>query len=155
MANGFEMIAHNSILKVHWAKRIFAYAIDLMVVLAPLWMLLHLLGETRLMIFGLLSGPAFFMYATASEALFCKSLGKEICGLEVRSIEGPMTFEKSVVRNFPKTFWYVFPFIDAIIALTTTGDPRQRFSDRILGTTVAQSKLLQVKLQKLQPQTQQ
>jgi len=43
-------------------------------------------------------------------------------------------------------FWFVFPLIDTVAGMLVEGDPRQRFSDRILGTTVAQSSLIHVKV---------
>jgi len=58
--------------------------------------------------------------------------GKSI-GLEVRSLRGPMSLSKAAVRNFPKLFWFAFPLLDTLAGLVVDGDPRQRWSDKILG----------------------
>src|SRR6266704_4625006 len=72
--------------------------------------------------------------------------GKFIVGLEVRSLRGPMSLSKAAVRNFPKLFWFAFPLLDTLAGLVVDGDPRQRWSDKILGTTVAQSHLIHVRV---------
>src|SRR5213593_2674570 len=114
------------------------------------------LGETgrrvrdrRVTAYGVTSGLVFFAYATVAEGIWRKTVGKTIAGLEVRAVAGPMTLGKAAVRNVPKLFWFLFPLLDTIAGLLVEGDPRQRFSDRILGTTVAQSSLIHVRLHRV------
>src|SRR3989304_6190874 len=83
MVSGFDILGQNRTLQVHWTKRIVAFALDCVVVPAPVW-------------------P------------------------------------------------FLFPLLDTIAGLLVEGDPRQRFSDRILGTTVAQSSLIHVRVHRLQ-----
>jgi len=149
MVNGFDIIGQNRTLQVHWAKRIAAFVVDCIVVLAPVWILLFLLGERRVSAYGIASGIGFFAYSTVAEAVWRKTVGKTLAGLEVRPVAGPMTFGKAAVRNIPKLFWFLFPLLDSIAGLLVEGDPRQRFSDRILGTTVAQSSLIHVRLHRV------
>lgn len=150
MVSGFDILGQNRTLQVHWTKRIVAFALDCVVVLAPVWTVLFLLGERRIAAYGVLSGVAFFAYGTVAEAVWRRTVGKTIAGLEVRAVSGPMTFGKAAVRNVPKLFWFLFPLLDTIAGLVVEGDPRQRFSDRILGTTVAQSSLIHVRVHRLQ-----
>jgi hypothetical protein len=150
MVNGFDIIGQNRTLQIHWAKRVVAFFADCIVVLAPVWILLFLLGERRVPTYGIAAGLAFFAYATVAEALWRKTVGKALAGLEVRPVTGPMTFGKAAVRNVPKLFWFLFPLLDTIAGLLVEGDPRQRFSDRILGTTVAQSSLIHVRLHRVE-----
>src|SRR6266511_2913905 len=109
MVNGFDIIGQNRTLQVHWAKRIVAFAIDCVVVLAPVWTVLFLLGDRRVAAYGVLSGLGFFAYATVAEGILRKTVGKTIAGLEVRPVAGPMTLGKAAVRNVPKLFWFLFP----------------------------------------------
>jgi hypothetical protein len=150
MVNGFDIIGQNRTLQVHWAKRVVAFAVDCVVVLAPVWILLYLVGERRVPVYGVSSGLAFFAYATVAEGIWRRTVGKTIAGLEVRAVAGPMTLGKAAVRNVPKLFWFLFPLLDTIAGLLVEGDPRQRFSDRILGTTVAQSSLIHVRLHRIE-----
>src|SRR3972149_600829 len=91
MVRRVEILCHNRTLHVHWTNRIVAFALDCVVVLAPVWTVLFLLGERRIAAYGILSGVAFFVYATAAEAMWRRTVGKTIAGLEVRAGAGPMT----------------------------------------------------------------
>src|SRR5437879_12231842 len=90
-------------------------------------------------VYGIFGGIILFVYSTFLEAIFRTTIGKFIVGLEVRSVRGPMTFSKAVVRNIPKLFWFAFPLLDTLAGLVVEGGPRQRWSDNGLGTTAAQS----------------
>jgi len=136
MASGFEVLGHSRALQAHWLRRIGAYAFDLSAVLMPTWIVLTLLGAGGVVFLSIASGVSFVLYGTTAEALHGKTLGKYVFGLEVRSLRGPMTLRKAAARNAPKFFWYIFPVLDLLLALVGSGDPRQRFTDRAIGTTV-------------------
>ncbi|HYS99192.1 MAG TPA: RDD family protein [Thermoplasmata archaeon] len=145
MVSGFDLIGHNRTFQVHWAKRIVAFLLDLATVFAPLWSFLYLEGVRQTWVYGVFGGFVLYAYSTTMEATTRCTIGKFIMGLEVRSLRGPMTLAKSAVRNFPKLFWFAFPLLDTLAGLVVDGDPRQRWSDKILGTTVAQSHLIHVR----------
>src|SRR2546428_4577075 len=67
MVNGFDIIGQNRTLQIHWAKRVAAFAVDCLVVLAPVWILLFLLGERRESGRGNGAGEGLFPLATARE----------------------------------------------------------------------------------------
>jgi uncharacterized RDD family membrane protein YckC len=69
------------------------------------------------------------------------TLGKRIMGLQVQMLNGGRpNFKKTFVRNISKILWIVF-LIDILIGVATPGpDPRQRYFDRLAGTTVVQVK---------------
>jgi len=136
MATGFEVLGHNRALQAHWARRVGAYAIDTLAVLLPTWAVAWTVGAGDIVLLALASGVVYVAYGGTAEAFYGKTLGKLVLGLEVRPVWGPMTVRKAAARNAPKFFWYVFPLLDAILGLVGQGDPRQRFSDRALGTTV-------------------
>ncbi len=145
MVSGFDLIGHNRTYQVHMAKRVAAYIIDLLFVFAPVWSLLYFNGVRAAWVFGVVGGVALYLYSVAGEAIARTTCGKYIAGLEVRSLKGPMTFAKAAVRNVPKLFWFIFPFLDTLAGMLVDGDPRQRWSDHVLGTTVAQSHLITVR----------
>ena len=145
MVSGFDLIGHNRTYQIHMAKRIAAFVIDLLFVFAPLWTFLYYNGERTAWVYGILGGVALYAYSVAGEAIFRTTCGKFILGLEVRPLRGVMTFGKAAVRNIPKLFWFIFPFLDSLAGMLVDGDPRQRWSDHVLGTTVAQSRLLKVR----------
>ena len=150
MVTGFDLLGHNRTFQVHWAKRVVAYIIDLLFVFAPLWTLLFFEGERAPWVYGVLGGFVLYAYSVFGEAVFRTTCGKFIAGLEVRPIRGPMTLAKAAVRNIPKVFWFLFPFLDTVAGFLVEGDPRQRWSDHVLGTTVAQSHLIRVKVHRVE-----
>ena len=50
---------------------------------------------------------------------------------------GKVTTEKAFIRNISKIFW-PFLILDWLIGIATAGDKRQKYTDRIAGTTVVQ-----------------
>lgn len=77
------------------------------------------------------------MESSASGATF----GKRFMGLHVQMLNGSRAnFNKAFVRNISKILWIIF-LIDILIGVATPGpDPRQRYFDRLAGTTVVQVK---------------
>ena len=149
MVTGFDIIGQNRTLQVHWAKRVVAFAIDLILTLGPTFVPLYLIGSRAPEAYAIWGGVALYIYSTVAEAVWRRTPGKAATGLEVRPVVGRMTLAKAMVRNVPKVFWFIFPLIDTIAGMLVEGDPRQRFSDRILGTTVAQSSLIHVRVHRV------
>jgi uncharacterized RDD family membrane protein YckC len=82
------------------------------------------------------------IYFTVMEASSWRaSLGKKVLGLQVQMLDGSKApFNKTFIRNISKIFWPIL-LIDWIIGIATAGpDPRQRYFDRIAGTTVVSIK---------------
>ena len=67
------------------------------------------------------------------------TIGKKIMGLKVQMTNGSkVTFDKSLIRNISKIFW-IFLILDWLLGVLSPGsDPRQKYTDRIAGTTVVQ-----------------
>jgi uncharacterized RDD family membrane protein YckC len=110
--------------------------VDAVLVLFPLWIVLELFQIQAIQVYGFASGMFFFLYSAISEGLWQRTPGKELLGLKVYSLVGSMDLHKAMVRSVAKFFWYILPPLDMLIGLATGGDPRQRLSDRIGGTTV-------------------
>lgn len=149
MVSGFDLAGHNRVFQIHWIKRVVAYLIDILFVFSPSWSLLYFSGIRAAWAYGLAGGAFLYFYSVVCEALFRTTVGKYIVGLEVRPKRGPMTFAKAAVRNVPKIFWFLFPFLDTLAGFVVDGDPRQRWSDHILGTTVVQSSLVRVRVHRI------
>jgi hypothetical protein len=114
-----------------------AYFIDIIVIAVIIWFISwFLLGYQQWIETGLLTGVIILLYFTILEATANKTLGKALLGMEVTSNAGYMDFQKSIIRNITKFFWFILPALDWVIAMATEGDPKQRFMDRIAGTYV-------------------
>ncbi len=76
---------------------------------------------------------AYFVFA---EAVFTKTLGKEIMGLKVTRLDGKhVDLWSAFVRNISKIV-FVLLILDVAIGLVSHGDGRQKYSDRYIGTIV-------------------
>lgn len=153
MVTGFDLLGHNRTFQVHWAKRVAGFVIDLLFIFSPTWTFLYLGGERAAWVYAIFGGLFLFAYSTACEAVVRRTAGKYLVGLEVRSLRGPMTFGQAAVRNFPKLFWFLFPFLDTLAGLVVEGDPRQRWSDKVLGTTVVNSSMVRVRVHRIDAPT--
>jgi len=137
----------------HWLLRLVAFIIDsviigivasiiyFLVILAivvsgGLW---FLLGPFLLL--GFLLGVLEVLYFTFMDAYYGATLGKRILGLHVQMVDGSkVTLEKAFIRNISKIFW-LFLLVDWILGVATPGrDQRQKYTDRIAGTTVVSLK---------------
>ena len=88
----------------------------------------------------LISGVLMIAYSAFAEANWeGATLGKRLIGLKVQTIDGKkISLDKALVRNISKIY-PVLPLIDWIIGIVTPGDDRrQKYTDRIVGTTVVQ-----------------
>jgi uncharacterized RDD family membrane protein YckC len=65
------------------------------------------------------------------------TLGKRVMGLKVQMLNGSKApSNKVLTRNISKILWFIF-LVDILVGIATPGpDPRQRYFDRIAGTTV-------------------
>lgn len=137
MVTGFDVLGVDENLQRHWIRRVIAYFVDILVIAIAIWFISWiLLGYQKWIETGLLTGLIVLLYFTVLEATANKTLGKAIFGMEVTSSAGYMDFQKSIIRNITKFFWFILPALDWVIAMATEGDPKQRFMDRIAGTFV-------------------
>jgi uncharacterized RDD family membrane protein YckC len=139
----------------HWLLRIVAFVIDSIIigVIANIlfsFVILSLLfggGWFFWFGFGYYLGLSFLvgilevLYFTVLDVSWGATLGKRIMGLQVQMVNGSkVTFDKAFIRNISKILW-PFLLIDWILGIATPGsDQRQKYTDRIAGTTVVQVK---------------
>jgi uncharacterized RDD family membrane protein YckC len=88
-----------------------------------------------------LLGILEILYFVFMEVSYGATLGKKVLGLQVQMVNGSkVTFDKAFIRNISKIYW-LFLLIDWILAIAIAGhDQRQKYTDRIAGTTVVSVK---------------
>ena len=136
----------------HWILRFLAFIIDSVIIgviayIIYLFAILSLLFSGGLFFFGFYLLLFFFfgilevLYFMVMEAYYGATLGKRILGLEVQTVNGgKVTIDKAFIRNISKIFW-PFLLIDWLLGIVMPGqDQRQKYSDRIAGTTVVSVK---------------
>ena len=68
------------------------------------------------------------------------TIGKKLLGLQVQSANGgKVAFDKAFIRNISKIYWLLL-LLDWLLAIVTPGNKRQKYTDRIAGTTVVQAR---------------
>jgi uncharacterized RDD family membrane protein YckC len=104
--------------------------------LAGMWWLVYVF------LMPILYGLLYMIYCTIMESsASAATLGKRVMGLKVQMLNGGKAPSNKVfTRNISKILWFIF-FIDILVGIATSGpDPRQRYFDRMAGTTVVSVK---------------
>jgi uncharacterized RDD family membrane protein YckC len=140
------MAANNSQLDMnHWIIRLLAFIIDYIIAgIIPVVLysvvlsdLIHGFVGIIVVLFGLI-GVFSVLYSMILEVLWNgQTLGDKIFGLQVKMANGSkLDYNKAFMRNITKIY-PLFIIIDWLAAVATAGsDRRQKYFDRIAGTTV-------------------
>ncbi len=149
---GLERLKDDRAFQDHWAKRVIAYIIDVAIVSVAVYFLLLVTALPALpaVFFGQTFPFAWFwgfwlggispllglFYFVLADALFQRTIGKELMGLRVARLDGKrVDLWSSLVRNVSKIA-FILLVLDIAVGLGTHGDGRQKYSDRYIGTTV-------------------
>jgi uncharacterized RDD family membrane protein YckC len=137
----------------HWIYRLIAYIIDSIIIGIPAAIIYFfvivalILTNPFFFAFGgwlilpLLLGILQLVYFMILDTSWGGTIGKRVMGLQVQTVNGgKVPFDKAFIRNISKIYG-LFLFLDWLIAVVTAGnDKRQKYTDRIAGTTVVQVK---------------
>lgn len=149
-STGLDAITGQKEVQDLWLRRVLAFVIDVIIVGIVAGLLALLLAFPYLFsalpnspyfgFWGFWVGGIIFLivaaYFVLAEAFWGRTLGKEVMGLKVVRTDGkPMDLGASLLRNISKVHW-VLLLLDVVVGLAMHGDGRQKFSDRLAGTTV-------------------
>jgi uncharacterized RDD family membrane protein YckC len=136
----------------HWLLRFVAFVIDSIIIGIVASIIYYLIIVSILsgglwivwgpfLVLGFLLGLLELLYFVFMDASYGATLGKRFLGLHVQMVNGSkVTFDKAFVRNISKIFW-LFLLLDWILGIANAGsDQRQKYTDRIAGTTVVSVK---------------
>ena len=149
---GFDRLKDDKGFQDHWAKRVIAYIADVAIVSVAVYVLVLVValpafpavffGQTFpfAWLWGFWLGgiaPLIIVaYFVLAEALFERTIGKELMGLRVARIDGKrLDLWSSFVRNISKIA-FILLVMDVAVGLGTHGDGRQKYSDHYVGTIV-------------------
>jgi uncharacterized RDD family membrane protein YckC len=128
----------------HWLLRFIALLIDgiiFLIIAGVLWsFVIGWGGLGTWLLLPFVWGILMLLYFVIMEVSFGgATIGKKVLGLQVQMLNGSkVTFDKSFIRNISKIYW-LFLLLDWIIGIVTPGpDRRQKYTDRMAGTTVVQ-----------------
>jgi len=142
----------------HWLYRFLALLIDSIITAIPgyiiFWIISGILWPVSVywgwgwapwwatwFLMPLLVGIIQVLYFAILDASWGATIGKRVLGLQTNMVNGgKVTFNAALMRNISKIYW-LFLLLDWIIGIATPGpDGRQKYTDRMAGTTVAQVK---------------
>jgi uncharacterized RDD family membrane protein YckC len=150
MSTGFQELGRNRQLQDHWLRRLIAFIIDnvilslvVLVVGGIISLFVALSGSPlaflNLLTFPLFQGIASVLYFTLLEHVYGQTFGKYVMRLKVSDIQNrPLTLGQAFVRNVSKIYWILL-ILDLVFGLAMPGNPHQKASDRLIGTTVNSS----------------
>ena len=148
MVSGLNIIGSNKALQDHWIKRIVAFIIDVIIVWVVSIVLVILLlsatwtvggfGSLFLGLGTVMVGLVGILYWILQEGFWGATIGKKAMRLQVVGTTGPVDVVKATIRNISKFHW-VLLLIDWIAGIAMEGDPRQKITDRLAGTTVVRT----------------
>ena len=134
----------------HWLYRLIALIIDSIIIAIPVYLIffsllfagsLWLIGYGSWLLFPFLLGLIEVLYFAILDVYWGATIGKRVLGLQVQMVNGgKVDFGKAFLRNISKIY-PLFLFLDWLIGVVTPGaDRRQKYTDRMAGTTVVQGK---------------
>ena len=147
MTSALNNISNDNSLQDHWIKRLIAIIIDCLIIyiigtvlMLFVWLPLEALDLSDTyqwtLFFPAISGVILFLYSFIMEgASGNATIGKRVMNLRVIAISGKMNMGKAAIRNLSKIHG-LFLFLDWLVGFVTDGDPKQKWFDRVGGSTV-------------------
>lgn len=138
MPSAMDEITRNSALQEHWIRRLIAMVVDIILVLVIVILVAALLPPVLAWPWILQTfffGVIWWLYAVGLEATVGGTVGKKLVAMRTVAIGAEMDAVRALIRNVSKIIWPAL-VVDFLVGFVTQGDPRQRYMDRIAGTTV-------------------
>lgn len=151
MSTGFGKIGKDSQLQDYWIRRLVAFIIDSIIASAlaliiaavisiPFILLASTTGLPWYVLnpfsFPFFAGILSVLYFSLMETYYGWTFGKNIMNLKTTRLDGQKpSLDLAFLRNVSKIYW-ILVLLDTIIGLATPGDPQQKITDRVAGTTV-------------------
>ncbi len=135
MQTGFEIMDYDKNLKALWSKRMLAGIVDFVVTTAIAFLIVYFLIGINIIIFSVLQGPVWFLYSIIFDIINGKSVGKYIFRIKAVAFIGNLKWAQAILRNLTKLNFFIV-LADAVVGLSTEGDPRQRYTERFIDTLV-------------------
>jgi uncharacterized RDD family membrane protein YckC len=143
MSTPADQLAKDRGLQEHWIRRFVAFIIDAIIIWVIIGIISFVIFFSVIFLgdfFGFfgwsfVSGVILLFYSAFLEGTRGSTIGKDLLKLKVVYNRGKMDVGKAFVRNISKIHGILL-LIDLILGFLTTGDPRQRYLDRIAETKV-------------------
>ena len=138
MQTGFEIMDYDRNLKNLWIRRFLAGVVDFSITYVITFLIVFFLKPISYLDFVyifMLQGPVWFIYSAIFDAITGKTAGKYIFKIRAVAFIGNLSIGQAIARNITKLN-AILVLADAITGLSTEGDPRQRYTERIIDSLV-------------------
>ena len=147
--SGIDALIKESGAQSYWIRRFFALVFDVIIVILilaviavatviPAFALSGTAGVVSFFagVFAIAAGVIIFLYFVVAEVTRGATFGKHLLHLKVVGPKGgnPNLIE-SLVRNVSKIYWLLL-LLDVVVGLATSKQYTQKFSDKMVGTSV-------------------
>lgn len=148
MQTGFEIMDYDKNLKDLWVRRTLAALVDFLITLVIAFLILYFLHPMSYMdtlYLFLVQGPVWYVYSVVFDAVTGKTPGRYIFKIRAVAFVGDLSLGQALLRNLTKLN-SLLALADAIAGLSTEGDPRQRYTERVLDSlVVSERKIRRIK----------
>ncbi len=135
MQTGFEIMDYDKNLKELWIKRLLAGIIDFSISLTISFTVFTLFLKLTLFYSLLLQGVVWYIYSAIFDMYSGKTPGKYPFGIRAVAFIGNLTPMQALTRNLTKLNG-ILVLGDVVAGLSTEGDPRQRYIERVVDSLV-------------------
>ncbi len=144
MVSALNIIGSDKSLQDHWVKRFVAILIDYIIfwVISTIafWLIIIPRAADLPFVWTVfqpgLAGLFMFLYSTIMESMEGgATIGKRVMSLRVMALDGNLDMGKALIRNVSKVY-SLFLLLDWLVGFVSEGDPKQKWLDRVGGTTV-------------------
>ncbi len=147
--SGIDALIKDPAAQSYWLRRFLALLVDVIIVVVvlvvvavavaiPKFVLSGSAGVTALFagVFSVVAGIIVFLYFIVAEVTRGATVGKRAFHLKVVGPKGGNpTLIQSLVRNVSKIYWILL-LLDVVVGLATSKQYTQKFSDKVVGTSV-------------------
>jgi uncharacterized RDD family membrane protein YckC len=146
--SGIDALIKEPAAQSYWIRRLFALVIDVIIVVIilavvavvtviPAFVLSGTAGVVSFFVgvFSIAAGIIVFLYFVVAEVTRGATFGKHLLHLKVVGPNGNPTLIEALVRNVSKIYWLLL-LLDVVVGLATSKQYTQKFSDKMVGTSV-------------------
>ncbi|NPA75983.1 MAG: RDD family protein [Euryarchaeota archaeon] len=135
MQTGFEIMDYDKHLKELWLRRTAAGIFDFVVTFVLAFLIVDIFLHVSMIYVIFLQGPVWYIYSVIFDLYRGKTPGKYIFKIRAVAFIGGLSVAQAFLRNLTKLN-ALLVLADVVAGLSTEGDPRQRYVERVIDSLV-------------------
>ena len=132
-------------LKNIWVRRILAALIDFFITIAIVIIFDEFIIHLTYLYLSIMQGVVWYFYSSIFDAINGKTPGKYLFKIRAVAFIGDLSISRAFLRNLTKLN-VILVIADAVAGLSTEGDPRQRYTERVIDSLVISEQKIERKI---------